>query len=103
MRVGNPDLGKKAGSWSCPAAKHHGFAKMSDIMTALNPLTGALYGEGLEFTRLSREMFVVLAGKYPHPQTVVPRGVSTTVSLSTLTEYHSHLSTIFHYGRPLIT
>ncbi len=103
MKACNPDLWKKAESWSCPAEKYHGFKKMSDIMTALNPLTGALYGEGLEFTRLSREMFVVLAGKYPHPQTVVPGGVSTTVSLSTLNEYHSRLSKIFDYGRRMIT
>src|SRR5437868_2130870 len=48
MRACNPDLWKKAESWSCPAEKYHGFKKMSDIMTALNPLTGALSGEGLE-------------------------------------------------------
>jgi hypothetical protein len=75
---------------------------MAELMTALNPLTGALYREGLEFTRLSREMFVVLAGKYPHPQTVVPGGVSSTVSMQTLNEYHSKLGRIFDYAHRMM-
>lgn len=102
VRAVNPDLWTKAESWSCPAADHHGFKKMSDIMTALNPLTGSLYREGLEFTRLSREMFSVLAGKYPHPQTVVPGGVSSTVTMQTLNEYHSKLAKVFDYGHRMV-
>ena len=103
VRAVNPELWTKAESWSCPAAAFHGFKKMSDIMTALNPLTGSLYGEGLNFTRLSREMFVILAGKYPHPQTVVPGGVSTTLTLQSLNEYHSRLGQIFDYAKRMLT
>jgi hydrogenase large subunit len=98
----NAELWPKAEQWSCPHERHHGFKKMSEIMTALNPLTGALYREGLEFTRLSREMFVILAGKYPHPQTVVPGGVSSTVTLQTLNEYHSKLGRIFDYAQRMM-
>src|SRR6266700_1300628 len=54
VKAVNPELWPKAEAWSCPAVAHHGFKKMSDIMTALNPLTGSLYREGLDFTRLSR-------------------------------------------------
>ncbi|MEJ7744112.1 MAG: hypothetical protein WKF73_17165 [Nocardioidaceae bacterium] len=75
---------------------------MADLMTALNPLTGALYREGLEFTRLSREMVVILTGKYPHPQNVVPGGVSTTLTLQTLNEYHSRLGKIFDYAQRMM-
>lgn len=98
----NPELWPKAERWSCPNHRHHGMKTMAEIMTALNPLTGALYREGLEFTRLSREMFVILAGKYPHPQTVVPGGVSSTVSLQTLNEYHSKLGRIFDYAQRMM-
>lgn len=72
VRTVNPELWPKAERWLCPGVDHHGFRTMAELMTALNPLTGTLYREGLEFTRLPRQMFVVLAGKYPHPQTVVP-------------------------------
>ena len=102
VRAVNPELWPKAEQWRCPGERHHGFKTMAELMTALNPLTGALYREGLEFTRLSREMFVVLAGKYPHPQTVVPGGVSSTVSMQTLNEYHSKLGRIFDYAHRMM-
>lgn len=98
----NPRLWEKAKTWRCPGEEHHGFRHMSDLMTALNPLTGDLYREGLEFTRLSREQFVLLHGKYPHPQTIVPGGVSSTISIQTLNEYHSRLAKCFDYARRLI-
>ena len=102
VRGANPELWPLAERWKCRRADIHGFATMAELMTALNPLTGALYREGLEFTRLSREMFVLLAGKYPHPQTVVPGGVSSTVTLQSLSEYHSRLGKIFDYAQRLI-
>ncbi|MGH3665718.1 MAG: nickel-dependent hydrogenase large subunit [Egibacteraceae bacterium] len=102
IRQCNPELWPKAEQWRCPGEQDHGFRTMADLMTALNPLTGSLYREGLEFTRLSREMFVVLAGKYPHPQTVVPGGVSSTLSLQTLNEYHSKLGRIFDYAQKML-
>ncbi|MHB2023158.1 MAG: nickel-dependent hydrogenase large subunit [Mycobacteriales bacterium] len=98
----NPELWPKAERWKCPGRRHHGFVTMDQVMTALNPLTGALYREGLEFTRLAREMFVLFAGKYPHPQTVVPGGVSSTVTLQTLNEYHSRLGKLFDYAQRLM-
>lgn len=102
VKAVNPELWPLAEKWKCPGAKEHGFETMADLMRALNPLTGALYREGLEFTRLSREMFVILAGKYPHPQTVCPGGVSSTVTLQTLNEYHSKLGRIFDYAHRLV-
>ncbi|HEX2700692.1 MAG TPA: nickel-dependent hydrogenase large subunit [Acidimicrobiales bacterium] len=102
VRTVNPELWPRAERWLCPGVDHHGFRTMAELMTALNPLTGTLYREGLEFTRLSRQMFVVLAGKYPHPQTVVPGGVSSTVSMQTLNEYHSLLSQVFDYAQRML-
>ncbi|MEO5851122.1 MAG: nickel-dependent hydrogenase large subunit [Nocardioides sp.] len=102
IKSSNPELWPKAEAWKCPNEHIHGFKTMADLMTALNPLTGALYREGLEFTRLSREMVVILTGKYPHPQNVVPGGVSTTMTLQTLNEYHSRLGKIFDYAQRMM-
>ena len=102
VRSVNPELWARAPTWRCPGVEFHGFATMADLMTALNPLTGDLYREGLEFTRLSREQFALLHGKYPHPQTIVPGGVSSTITLQTLNEYHSRLAKTFDYARRMI-
>jgi hydrogenase large subunit len=102
VKATTPHIWKKAQSWSCPGQDHHGFAKMSDLMTALNPLIGDLYREGLDFTRLSREQFALLHGKFPHPQTIVPGGVSSTITLQTLNEFHSRLSKIFDYAQRMV-
>lgn len=102
VKAVNPELWPKAEKWRCPGEEHHGFKTMAELMRALNPLTGDLYREGLDFTRLSREMFVLLHGKYPHPQSIVPGGVSTTLSLQTLNEYHSRLGRIFDYAQRML-
>jgi hydrogenase large subunit len=102
IKAVNPELWSKAERWRCPNEDHHSFKTMAELMTALNPLTGKLYQEGLEFTRLSREKFAILHGKYPHPQTIVPGGVSSTITMQTLNEYHSKLGRIFDYAQRMI-
>jgi len=102
IKATNPELWPKAEQWRCPGERHHGFRTMAEIMTALTPLTGSLYREGIHFTRLSREMFVLLHGKYPHPQTIIPGGVTSTITLSVLNEYHSRLGTIFDYAQRMM-
>lgn len=102
VRQANPEVWDKALKWECRGAQQHGFATMADLMIELNPLTGALYREGLNFTRVAREQFVLLAGKYPHPQNVVPGGVSSTITVGTLNEYHARLTQTFDYARRMI-
>jgi hydrogenase large subunit len=102
VRAVNPELWPKAEAWSCAGAEDHGFKTMAELMEALNPLTGRLYREGIEFTRLSREMFALIHGKYPHPQGVVPGGVSSTITMQTLNEYHSRLGKIFDYAQRML-
>jgi hydrogenase large subunit len=103
VRAANPELWPKAESWRCAGSDIHGFRTMAHLMTALNPLTGELYREGLDFTRLSREQFSLLHGKYPHPQAIVPGGVSSTFTLQTLNEYHSRMSKLFDYAHRMIS
>ena len=102
VKAVNPELWPKAERWKCPNQEHHGYATMAELMRELNPLTGKLYQEGLEFTRLAREKFSLLHGKYPHPQTIVPGGVTSTITLETLNEYHAKLGRIFDYAQRMI-
>jgi len=50
----NPGVWEKAQKTEAPNAQHHGFLKISDIMTALNPFTGEFYRETLHISRLTR-------------------------------------------------
>jgi hydrogenase large subunit len=87
----NPSLWEKAKKAEAPNANIHHMKTIGEIMEALNPLTGRLYIEGLHATRTPREAYAILYGKYPHPQTVVPGGLSTTVSLQVLNETHNRI------------
>jgi hydrogenase large subunit len=98
----NPSAWRQAQQWSCPGEEHHGFKTMAELMTALNPISGELYREGLEFTRLAREQFSLLQGKYPHPQALVPGGVSTTFTMQTLNEYQARLAKTFDYAQRMM-
>jgi hydrogenase large subunit len=68
-------------------------------MKDLNPLKGKLYLEALTMTRVAREAYVQIGGKYPHPQSVVPGGISVTVTQTTLNEVYSRLIKFFDYSQ----
>lgn len=95
----NPTLWERAQQAETRYENIHGYHTIADIMRALNPLTGKLYLEGLEMTRIPREAYALLYGKYPHPQTVVPGGLSTTVSLKELNETHNRIIRTIDYGK----
>ncbi len=102
VRASNPELWQKAQGWTCPLAKIHGYKTMDELMAAFNPMSGDIYQLGLRIGRIGKEMFSLLNGKYPHPQTVVPGGLSTTVTLETLNEYHSRLAKTFDGIRTIV-
>jgi hydrogenase large subunit len=95
----NPELIDKAANTPCKNEDVHGYKTVLDIMKDLNPLKGKLYLEALSMTRVAREAYVVIGGKYPHPQSVVPGGISVTVSITTLNEVYSRLVKFFDYGQ----
>ncbi len=99
VRETNPEIWQRAENTRCEHRDKHGYEFMSDLMTDLTPLTGKLYLEGLHYTRLAREAYVLIGGKYPHPQTVVPGGVSTTIDPSDLNEIMLRVVKYFDYGR----
>ncbi len=99
VRETNPEIWERARNTKTRYGVTHGYELMSDLMTDLTPLTGKLYLEGLYYTRLAREAYVLIGGKYPHPQTVVPGGVSTTIDASDLNEIMLRVVKYFDYGR----
>jgi hydrogenase large subunit len=97
VQTTNPELWERAQRTDAPHAKIHGYRTIGEIMSDLNPLTGALYLAGLAMTRTAREAYVLIGGKYPHPETVIPGGMSTTISLSVFNEVFARLRQLFDY------
>ncbi len=102
VRETNPEIWQRALDTRLPGRAIHGYEFMSELMTDLTPLTGKLYLEGLHYTRLAREAYVLIGGKFPHPQTVVPGGVSASLTASDLNEILLRVVKYFDYGRKTV-
>ena len=83
----NPGVLGKAEKTEAPNAKLHGYRKIADIMTALNPFTGEFYRETLHVSRYTREMFCLMEGRHVHPSTLYPGGVGTVPTVQLFTDY----------------
>lgn len=99
----NPSLLKRAMQTEARYAQVHGYRTIGDMMVDMNPLTGKLYVEALQMTRVAREAYVLICGKYPHPQTIVPGGMSSTITLSVMNEMLVRLMRFFDYSKKLAT
>jgi hydrogenase large subunit len=102
VRETNPELWERAHHATAPGKDIHGYATIAELMTAMTPLTGELYAEALHMTRVAREAYVLIGGKYPHPQTIVPGGISATIDLSDLNEIHLRIVKFFDYGQKVV-
>jgi len=83
----NPGVWEQATRTECPHAGDHGYKKISDIMTALNPFTGEFYREALQMSRMTREMFCLMEGRHVHPSTLYPGGTGTVPTMQLFTDY----------------
>jgi hydrogenase large subunit len=102
VRATNPELWAQAERTTCARKDVHGYGTVAEIMTDMTPLSGKLYAEALHMTRVAREAYVLIGGKYPHPQTVVPGGISATIDFSDLNEIHLRIVKFFGYGRKVV-
>lgn len=102
VRQTNPEHLDRAKAWECRHTDMHGFRTMHDLMVEMNPLTGSLYLEALRMTRVVREAYVLICGKYPHPQTIVPGGMSTTVTVTVMNEIYQRLRKFFDYSKKAV-
>jgi hydrogenase large subunit len=99
VRETNPEVWEQAQRTPARGRGTHGYETIADLMRDMTPLTGKLYAEALHMTRVAREAYVVLGGKYPHPQTIVPGGISATIDISDLNEVHLRIVKFFDYGQ----
>ncbi len=83
----NPGVWDKAQKTEAPNGDKHGYRKISDIMTALNPFTGEFYRETLQVSRYTREAFCLMEGRHVHPSTLYPGGVGTVPTVQLFTDY----------------
>ena len=97
----NPGLLDRARTAQAKHTDVHGYRTLFELMTDLNPLSGSLYLEALAMTRVAREAYVLICGKYPHPQTIVPGGMSSTITLTVMNEMFVRLSQFFDYGKKI--
>jgi hydrogenase large subunit len=102
VRETNPEIWERAQREPAAGKDLHGYSTIAEIMTAMTPLTGELYVEALHMTRVAREAYVLIGGKYPHPQTVVPGGISATIDLSDMNEIHLRIVKFFDYGQKVV-
>ena len=95
----NPGLLDRARRTEAPHAGTHGYPTIGAIMEDMNPLSGNLYLEALSMTRVAREAYVLICGKYPHPQTIVPGGMSSSINLTVMNEMYLRFSQFFDYSK----
>jgi len=99
IRPTNPALWKRAERALAPGSGIHGMATVGEIMSGLNPLTGALYREALAVTRSGREIVSLLFGKYPHPSTIVPAGLARQVDQHLLNQVLARVLDLRDYAK----
>jgi len=102
VRETNPELWERAQREPARGSATHGLKTIAEIMTAMTPLSGSLYAEALHMTRVAREAYVLIGGKYPHPQTIVPGGVSATIDTSDMNEVMLRIVKFFDYGQKVV-
>ncbi|MDQ3587031.1 MAG: nickel-dependent hydrogenase large subunit [Actinomycetota bacterium] len=102
VRETSPELWERALRTAAPGGGTHGFALISDLMIALTPFSGRLYAEALGMSRRAREAYVLLGGKYPHPQTIVPGGVSATVDVQDVQVALWRVTEFFDYAQKVV-
>ncbi|MFC4439108.1 MULTISPECIES: nickel-dependent hydrogenase large subunit [Natrialbaceae] len=95
----NPDVVEQAKETSAPHEDVHGYETVGEIMTAMNPLEGELYLEALENTREARQAASLMLGKYPHPSTIAPGGLTTTLTRTSFQQFYTRLNHFFDYAK----
>lgn len=91
-----PDLLSMAQRAPAEHVELHGYPTIGDIMGSLDPITGRWYKDAFGVARIPYEMYAIIHGKYPHPETIVPGGVGSYMS-------HTAVSKIQDYAVRLLS
>ncbi len=102
VRRTSPSLWARAQRTAAPRCAVHGLSTVGEIMTGLNPLSGALYREALAATRSGREIVSLILGKYPHPSTILPGGLGTRLDQSLLNQVLARILALRDYVKRVV-
>lgn len=102
VRQTSPDLWARAETTPAAGAATHSFDHVSDIMSALTRNSGSLYREALHMARVAHEAYVTVGGKYPHPQTITPGGLSASVDATDFNLALLRTVKFFDYSRRVV-
>ena len=75
-----PSVWREAQRRKAEYADIHGYSTIADIMRDLNPITGKIWRLTVRYQRYAKEAGVLIYGKYPHPSTLIPGGITTDLT-----------------------
>jgi len=102
VRETNPEIWELAQRTPAPGHGTHGHELISDLMAAMTPIRGQLYKEARDTSRRALEAYALIGGKYPHPQTTVPGGLSTMIDTADTNEMLLRVTGFFDYARKVV-
>ncbi len=94
-------LWAKAQKTSAAGVDRHGLETVADIMRGMNPMSGHLYLEALQMTRLGREIATLMFGKHPHPATIIPGGIGIEANRELFNQVLGRVNAILDYAKKL--
>jgi hydrogenase large subunit len=83
---------------SCEA---HGLETVADVMRGMNPMSGHLYLEALQMSRLAREIATMIFGKHPHPTTIIPGGIGIEANRELFNQVLGRVNALADYAKKL--
>jgi hydrogenase large subunit len=89
----------KAQMTSAPGFDIHGLETIADIMRGMNPMSGHLYLEALQMSRLGCEITTMVFGKYPHPSTLFPGGIGIEANREIFNQILGRINTLLDYAK----
>ena len=93
----NPEVWHKAQQASCKNTQTHGYQQIADILIDLNKPTGKLYKKALSMVGLARQAYIILGGKYPHSESIIPGGVSVSLDQEKITQFSEKITPFLQY------
>lgn len=95
----NPALLERARATDALGSEVHGYETIGDIMAALDPPGGELYDTTIERARDVQELIALVMGKFPHPSTAAPGGMTTTLERKNLTQYYKRIKDLADFAK----
>ncbi|MBL4674375.1 MAG: nickel-dependent hydrogenase large subunit [Arenicella sp.] len=93
----NPEVWQKALYAPCEHKQKHGYQRISDILTDLNKPTGKLYKQALSMVGAARQAYIILGGKYPHSESIIPGGVSVSLDQDKIRHFCEKIAPFLKY------